>query len=120
MYKIFVDGEPVGFSKFWIDANGPVLGKPVHEDFDCFNEIVSMAHKQGKYVGCAVRPYNVKKWFTVAELEKLNRMGFGFVDCSKCEILAESSTQAIIASRLPLKYLPKIRYDVSYVDTIAR
>jgi len=98
-----------GFSLLWIEANGPSLGKPVHEEFEDFTEIVKKAHREGKHIGCAVRKNKIDLWFTGHELQKLKSLGFQFVECLGCEILSESEMQAIVSHRLPLKYLPKVK-----------
>ena len=94
------------FSKIWLDKAGPDLGLPVYEDFENFNCIIKKAHSQGKYLGCAMREENLSLWFTKNEIRKLKKLGFDFVSCRNVEILAENKRQAIIASKLPLKFLP--------------
>lgn len=96
-----------GFSKLWMDEEGPDLGLPIHEDFKDFYTLTQNAHRQEKHIGTAVRENKVNLWFTGNEMKKLFSMGFKFVDCSDCEILVENDRQAIIASRLPLKFLPE-------------
>ena len=96
------------FSHKWISGDNSFLGKPIHEDFTNIDKIFKKAYKAGKYLGCAMREANKSIWFTDKEIETLKRHGFYFVDCTNCEVLAESNTQVIIASHTPLKFLKVI------------
>lgn len=96
------------FSHKWISDSNQRLGPPVFEDFPNFDKIVRKAHNQGKHIGCAVRADKTKDWFLPDEIEVLRGYGYKFVDCSQCEVLAESEWQVIVASHIPFKLLPAI------------
>lgn len=96
-----------GFSNYWMTDENPCIGKPITEDFPKLKKILAKAHKQGKHAGCAVREDKINIWFTEAELKRLFSLGFYFVGCDACEVLAESDTQVIIAHTIPLRFLSK-------------
>ncbi|KFI27789.1 hypothetical protein CN97_00820 [Haematobacter massiliensis] len=96
-----------GCASKWVDAWRTSQLPPIYDDVHDFRKIVSGAHGAGLHIGCAVRGMDgLGKWFSPMELSRLITQGFGVVDASGCDVLAETEHQLLIASKWPLSRLP--------------
>ena len=100
-----------GFSIVWTDPHGPQLPAPVTSAIPNFRSFVMGLHRKGLNIGCAVRQRNVSKWFTPAEVAKLAELGYHWHDASRCDVVWENEDQALIATRVNLRKLPRLDLD---------
>lgn len=96
-----------GFSGQWVDAWRTDYLPPIYSELPGFVALVNKANRSGLHIGCAARGKDgLLAWFSPMELLRLDGLGFGVVDASHCEVLAETPHQIIIGSREPLRMLP--------------
>lgn len=97
-----------GFSHKWVSDGNPLVGPPIYLELPKAAVIVGLATSKGMHVGCAVRANKINLWFTDTEIQRLKCLGFSLVNASSCTVLAETKTQVLIGSPLPLSHLPTI------------
>lgn len=91
-----------GFSKYWIDDDGPCLLPPYTEEFGV--AIVGAMHATKMHCGCGCRTLEqLNKWFTPSEQRKLRNFGYSIVSIDIDRVIAESENQVVFARRKPLR-----------------
>lgn len=97
-----------GFTASWADPHGkPFL--PAVQEIPDFARIVAKAHREGMHIGTAVIGLSgLDRWFTGSEIARLESFGYRIVVASSCKVLAGDANQVLIASPLPLKFLPAL------------
>ena len=95
-----------GFTASWADPHGkPFL--PAVQEIPGFARAVAKAFSEGKHIGAAVIGLaGLDRWFTSSEIARLESFGYQIVVASSCEVIAADQNQVLIASPLPLKFLP--------------
>lgn len=76
-------------------------------DFPNLQEKLKPYHKRGLNVGCAVRGNRLDEWFSKNEQVKLKMLGYQIVTIEDYEIVCESASQVIFASKKKLSQLNK-------------
>lgn len=71
-------------------------------------KIIEKAHNDGLNLGCAMPEDRLDLWFTDCEIKRLFKMGFYFVDCSDCKVLAKNKNEVLFGIPYPLSLLPRI------------
>ena len=97
-----------GFSHKWLDEEGPPLPPAIYETVRNFQGIVTRANAKGMYLGCAVREGKLSEWISESEMARLKCYGYFLVNAGQCQILADDGMQVIIASKKPLRNLPRV------------
>ena len=102
-----------GFSASWAEANKPPFPPSVYEELPDLQGVFYRLSKRTRlHFGCAVRGANAfRLWFSPVEIKRLRDFGFSLVACDGLRIVAETPNQVVIASRIPLKFLPTIEFD---------
>lgn len=98
-----------GFSSQWLSEDGPPLPPAIQETIPNFATLVKRAHKKGLHIGCACRDADMEKWVQPAEMRRLADYGFRLVNATQCQVLAHDENQVLIASRKPLRDLPRMK-----------
>lgn len=95
-----------GFTASWADPQGkPFL--PAAQEISGFARIVAKAHREGLHIGTAVVGFSgLDRWFTGSEMARLSSLGYRIVSANSCKVIARDQNQVLIASPLPLKFLP--------------
>ncbi len=105
-----------GFSAQWVDLEkDDSLCPPIMLDLPDWRERYAKARMKGlKHAGCAVRGMaGIHRWFTPNELARLRGFGFRLVDASALRVIAESRSQVIVASMMPLSFLPEVSWEIA-------
>lgn len=105
-----------GFSHQWIDPDkDDSLCPPMMVEFPNWRARFTMFEARGfLHFGCCVRGIvGLHRWFTPDELERLRGFGFRLVDASTMHIVCEGKTQIIGASHWPLRWLPRIEWEMA-------
>jgi hypothetical protein len=90
-----------GFSRHWIDADGPPLPPALHDDFGV--SIYRTIKKANGHCGSACDSLEkLAVWFTQLEQLRLRLLGYRPVCILADEILAESEHQIVIRCDRPL------------------
>lgn len=91
-----------GFSHRWLDEDGREDERPpiyVELGMGIFNRILT-----GESAGCACLSLDaLLRWFTPAELERLEGFGYHVVSLDADRIIAESKTQVLFGRAKPLR-----------------
>lgn len=89
-----------GFSRQWIEADGPPLPPALHDDFGW--DIYDRMSRFGHYGSACADVEDLRNWFTASERTKLANFGFRPVCILADEVLAESKHQLVIRCDRPL------------------
>lgn len=90
-----------GFSRTWIDADGPPLPPALHEDFG--DGVYKVLRATKGYCGSAVNDIErLAGWFTPLEQLRLQLLGYNPVCILADEVLYESPHQLVIRCNEPL------------------
>jgi hypothetical protein len=101
-----------GFSSRWVDRHGAISAVPLW--WEEIGESMAAAHARmtGPYhFGCGFKAYaQFESWFSATERRRLERLGFHLVTVSADRVIADTPTQIVFGSILPLtSYLRKFR-----------
>lgn len=96
-----------GFSWSWSDIDRE-LPMPITSAMPNFRREVMKLHRDGYHIGCAARVGNLDRWFSDGEVRRLLGMDFALHNASKLKLVWENDDQALVASMLPLRLLPRI------------
>jgi hypothetical protein len=89
-----------GFSRKWIDDDGPPQPKPWTLEFP---GLLKKMNEDGHY-GCAVRSVEqLRVWFSPTEMVRLRILGYRCVAMEVDKVLAESRNQLVFMRRKPLR-----------------
>lgn len=105
-----------GFSVQWIDPEkDDSLCQPMMVDFPQWRKIMAHAQSRGlMHFGMAVRGIRgLHRWFTPDEIQRLRGFGYRLVIADSAEVIAETTSQAMIAWRLPLSMLPRCEWELA-------
>lgn len=90
-----------GFSKKWIDDDGPPQPKPWTLEFP---GLLKRMNDREAHYGCACRTVEqIREWFTPSELVRLHIFGYRLVSMTVDEVLAESRHQLVFKRLKPLR-----------------
>lgn len=91
-----------GFSHCWLDQNRTLESHPsIMQDFGW--DFTRLIHP-GEHFGCCFLSMDaLLRWFSVSELERLERYKHHAIELRDCRIIAESSTQVMMSRIKPLR-----------------
>jgi hypothetical protein len=104
-----------GFSMQWIDPDkDDSLCPPMMLDFPEWRRLVSRAQQRGlMHFGMAVRGIaGIHRWFTPDEISRLRGFGYRLVTADHADVIAETTSQVMIAWQLPLALLPVCEWEL--------
>ena len=91
-----------GFSARWSDPNGPIC-KPWWIEIGETFEVAHQRFCEGYHWGCGFQDIDrLRSWFTARELKALDRLGFCLVTVEPDIIVAETPSQIVFGTLLPL------------------